>query len=69
MVMPLRCLCRDGQPITFAEWGYLGKGKFQRRDFRLDVLTQIGYIQWGGLPFRPTRQARGFHTAHDLSAN
>ena len=29
----------DGAPITFAEWGYLGKGKFQRRDFRLDVLT------------------------------
>ena len=29
----------DGQRITFAEWGYLGKGKFQRRDFRLDVLT------------------------------
>ena len=30
----------DGQPITFAEWGYVGKGKFQRRDFRLDILTQ-----------------------------
>ena len=29
-----------GRPITFAEWGYLGKGRFQRRDFRLDVLTQ-----------------------------
>jgi hypothetical protein len=29
----------DGQPINFAEWGYLGKGKFQRRDFRFDVLT------------------------------
>ncbi len=28
-----------GEPITFAEWGYVGKGKFQRRDFRLDVLT------------------------------
>jgi hypothetical protein len=27
------------QPIHFAEWGYLGKGKFQRRDFRFDVLT------------------------------
>jgi hypothetical protein len=26
-------------PITFAEWGYLGKGKFQRRDFRFDSLT------------------------------
>ncbi len=25
------------QSITFAEWGYLGKGKFQRRDFRFDV--------------------------------
>ncbi|HBN50716.1 MAG TPA: restriction endonuclease subunit M, partial [Thalassospira sp.] len=25
----------DGEPISFAEWGYLGKGKFQRRDFRL----------------------------------
>ena len=29
----------DGEPITFAEWGYIGKGKFQRRDFRFDVLT------------------------------
>ena len=29
----------DGQAITFAEWGYLGKGRFQRRDFRFDVLT------------------------------
>ncbi|MBI3042751.1 MAG: SAM-dependent DNA methyltransferase [Betaproteobacteria bacterium] len=29
----------NGQPITFAEWGYLGKGRFQRRDFRFDVLT------------------------------
>ena len=31
----------EGLPITFAEWGYLGKGKFQRRDFRLDILTQL----------------------------
>jgi hypothetical protein len=29
-----------GRPITFPEWGYLGKGKFQRRDFRYDALTQ-----------------------------
>ncbi|TAN07987.1 MAG: SAM-dependent DNA methyltransferase [Rhodanobacteraceae bacterium] len=28
-----------GQRIVFSEWGYLGKGKFQRRDFRFDVLT------------------------------
>ena len=31
----------DGQAITFPEWGYLGGGKFQRRDFRYDVLTQM----------------------------
>ena len=30
---------KAGEPITFAEWGYLGKGRYQRRDFRLDVLT------------------------------
>ena len=40
----------DSQPITFAEWGYLGKGKFQRRDFRLDVLTGASaYSQEGDL--------------------
>jgi hypothetical protein len=36
----LTMLTHERQPMTFAEWGYLGKGKFQRRDFRLDVLTQ-----------------------------
>ena len=30
----------DDNAITFAEWGYLGKGKYQRRDFRYDSLTQ-----------------------------
>ena len=35
----LTMLDSNRQPITFAEWGYLGKGKFQRRDFRFDVLT------------------------------
>lgn len=41
---------RGGEPIVFAEWGYLGKGKFQRRDFRLDVLTgSAGYSAEGSL--------------------
>lgn len=31
----------DGDPIMIVEWGYLGKGKFMRRDFRLDVLTDM----------------------------
>ena len=30
----------DGSHIEFAEWGYLGAGRFQRRDFRFDSLTQ-----------------------------
>ncbi len=36
----LKMRTHDAQRITFAEWGYLGKGKFQRRDFLLDTLTQ-----------------------------
>ena len=41
----------DGQPITFAEWGYLGKGTFQRRDFRFDVLLQMSSISQEGSLF------------------
>jgi hypothetical protein len=35
----LKMRTSDDQPITFAEWGYLGKGRFQRRDFHFDSLT------------------------------
>ena len=35
----LKMLTHEGEAITFAEWGYIGRGKFMRRDFRLDVLT------------------------------
>ena len=46
----LTMLTHDGQPITFAEWGYLGKGKFQRRDFRFESLAQMSsYSQEGSL--------------------
>ena len=41
----------DDQPITFAEWGYLGKGKFQRRDFRLDALSQMSALHEEGTLF------------------
>jgi hypothetical protein len=39
------------KPIVLAEWGYLGKGKFQRRDFRLDVLTQSATFSQAGTLF------------------
>ncbi len=38
-------------PITFAEWGYLGKGKFQRRDFRFEALTQMSTFSREGSLF------------------
>lgn len=41
----------DGQPITFAEWGYLGKGRFQRRDFRFDELAQMSAMGKEGTLF------------------
>jgi hypothetical protein len=41
----------DGDPITVVEWGYLGKGKFQRRDFRLDVLTGMASFSAEGSLF------------------
>jgi hypothetical protein len=36
----MKMLAWDGSPITFAEWGYLWNGRFQRRDFSLKSLTQ-----------------------------
>lgn len=30
----------SGAPIVFAEWAYVGRGRFQRRDFRFESMTQ-----------------------------
>jgi transcriptional regulator with XRE-family HTH domain len=35
----------EGGPITVVEWSYIGKGKFNRRDFRLDVLTGMASLR------------------------
>ena len=37
----------NGSPIIFPEWAYLGKGRFQRRDFRFDALTQMSLFGEG----------------------
>jgi hypothetical protein len=34
----------NGEPITLPEWGYLGKGKYQRRDFQYENLAQRASI-------------------------
>lgn len=67
---------QDGQPITFAEWGYLGKGRFQRRDFRLDVLTGSSSFSAEGSLFAHLGKHEIFTpiktwptmTVHDLAA-
>lgn len=33
-----------GEHIVFAEWGYLGRGKFKRRDFRLVDLSEMSAV-------------------------
>jgi hypothetical protein len=38
-----------GEPITFPEWSYLGRGRFQRRDFRYDTLAQMSSFGEGTL--------------------
>lgn len=40
-----------GDPITFAEWSYTGRGKYQRRDFRFDTLTQMSSFSREGTLF------------------
>jgi len=47
----LKMRTSNDQAITFAEWGYLGKGKFQRRDFRLDTLSQMSALNEEGSLF------------------
>jgi hypothetical protein len=60
----------DGQPITFAEWGYLGKGKFQRRDFPLRrPHHSSSAFSAEGVALRPPRQARDLHADEDLPAD
>jgi hypothetical protein len=49
----------EGGPMTVVEWGYIGKGKFQRRDFRLDVLTTMAGVREEGMLFSG-------HQAHDI---
>lgn len=41
----LTLMSQQGEHIIFPEWGYLGAGRFQRRDFRYDALTQRAAIK------------------------
>ena len=47
----LSMLTQSGQAITFAEWAYMGRGKFQRRDFLFDIMTQLSTFTEEGTLF------------------
>ena len=57
--------------ITFPEWAYVGKGMYQRRDFRYDTLTQMSSFGEGTLfaelatheIFTPTKEYRSVSVA------
>lgn len=53
----------EGKAITFAEWGYLGKSKFQRRDFELATLTISSVPSVQGWLFVPHKQQELFTPA------
>lgn len=44
-----KMLTNKGEPLNFAEWGYLSRGKFQRRDFYLGNLTQAAAYSSEGM--------------------
>lgn len=41
----MKMVAADGEPIRVTEWSSVGKGKFNRRDFRLDSLTRAGELR------------------------
>lgn len=63
-------------PITFPEWGYLGRGRYQRRDFRMDVLTGAAAFSAEDSLFADIAKEQLFQpvksyppmTAHELAA-
>jgi hypothetical protein len=54
----LRMTTVNGEHIQLPEWAYLGAGKFQRRDFRYDSLTQRSSI--AGTLFEDSEESQIF---------
>lgn len=53
----------NDKPITFAEWGYLGKGKFQRRDFSFHALASASAFRAKGSLFADLEKHEIFEPA------
>jgi hypothetical protein len=60
-----------GEPelaITFAEWSYLGKGMFHRRDFRFDLMTQASSLGQDGTLWADVDKHEIFSPTNDHGA-
>ena len=56
------------QPIAFAEWSYLGKGRYHRRDFRFDSMTQMSSFGEEGTLFADLGKHEIFTPTRDHGA-
>ncbi|KGN30315.1 type III restriction endonuclease subunit M [Knoellia sinensis KCTC 19936] len=55
-------------PIAFAEWAYLGNGRFHRRDFRFDAMTQASTFGEGDTLFADLGKHEIFTPTRDHGA-
>jgi hypothetical protein len=58
----------DPAPITFAEWSYLGRGRFHRRDFRFDTMTKMSSFDVEDTLFTDLGKHEVFTPAKDYGA-
>jgi hypothetical protein len=56
------------RPIKFAEWSYLGKGRFHRRDFRFDTMTKMSSFREEDTLFSDPGKHEIFTPAEDYGA-
>ena len=56
------------EPIAFAEWSYLGKGRYHRRDFRFDSMTLASSFGEEGTLFADLGEHEIFTPTHDYGS-
>lgn len=50
----MKMVAADGEPIRVTEWSSLGRGRFNRRDFRLDSLTRADELRQTSVREQPS---------------
>lgn len=66
--LSLQTCGRTPGPIVFPEWAYLGKGLYQRRDFRFETLTRMSAFDIEESLFSDTGKHELFTPARDYGS-